>query len=120
LALPNPNPYRGAKELLQILQRNKDANEDQRVKTLFQSIVMEEEKFEEDDEVHGTEDKGIASFLTKASYEKSLFKGPAHNFSILTEQQTYKQKQPTTDPIILKVTTIEVRGLDRSPSSFIF
>lgn len=34
------NPYKGAKEQLQILQRNKDANKDKRVKTLFQSIVM--------------------------------------------------------------------------------
>jgi len=41
--LPSPDPYRGAQEQLQILQRNKDANEDQRVKTLFHNIVMEEE-----------------------------------------------------------------------------
>lgn len=42
-ALPKPNLYRGAKEQLEILQRNKDVNEDKRVKTLFQNIVMEEE-----------------------------------------------------------------------------
>ena len=66
-ALPNPNPDRGANEQLQILQRNKGANEDKRVKTLFQSIVMEEERFEEEDEVHGMEDKGSAPFLTQAT-----------------------------------------------------
>lgn len=43
------------------------------MKTPFQNVVMEEEKFEEDDEIHCLEDKGIASFLTSAAYEKSLF-----------------------------------------------
>jgi len=42
----NPNPYRRSNEQLQILQRSKDANEDQRVKTPFQNVVMEEEQFE--------------------------------------------------------------------------
>ena len=69
----NPNPYRRANEQLQVLQRSKDANEDQRVKTPFQNVVMEEEQFEEDDEIHCMEDKGSASFLTLATYEKSLF-----------------------------------------------
>jgi len=32
---PNPNPYKRENDQLQILQRNKDANEDQRVKTPF-------------------------------------------------------------------------------------
>ena len=68
----NPNPYRRTNEQLQILQRNKDANEDQRVKAPFQNAVMEEEKFEEDDEMHFLEDKVNASFLTLAAYEKSL------------------------------------------------
>jgi len=34
-APPNPNPYRRANEQLQILQRSKEANEDQRVKVPF-------------------------------------------------------------------------------------
>jgi len=58
---------------LQILQRRKDANEYQRVKPPFWNIVMEEEKFEEDDEIHCMEDKVSASFFTAATYEKSLF-----------------------------------------------
>ena len=58
----NPNPYRRTNEQLQILQRSKDANEDQRVKTAFQNVVIEEEKFEEDDENHCLEDKDSASF----------------------------------------------------------
>jgi len=69
----NPNPYRRANEQLQILQRSKDANEDQMVKTPFHNIAMEEEKFEEDDEIHCLEDKFSASFLTSSAYEKSFF-----------------------------------------------
>ena len=53
------------------MQTNKDANEDQRVKAPFQNAVMEEEQFEEDDEIHCLEDKRSASFLTLASYEES-------------------------------------------------
>ena len=36
---------------------------------------MEEEQFEEDDEIHCMEDKGNATFLTKSTYEKSLSNG---------------------------------------------
>jgi len=70
---PNPNPYRRTNEQLQILQRSKDANEDQRVKAPFQNAVMEEEQLEEDDEIHCLEHKGNACFFTSAAYEKSLF-----------------------------------------------
>jgi len=58
---------------LHILQRNKDANEDQMVMAPFQNAVVEEEQFEEDDEIHYLEDKGNASFLTSTAYENSLF-----------------------------------------------
>ena len=56
------------------MQRSKDANEDQRVKTPFQDVVMEEQQFKEYDEIHCMEDKGSASFLTLAAYEELLFK----------------------------------------------
>lgn len=81
---------------------------------------MEEEQFEEEDEVHGMEDKGNSPFLTRAAYEKSLSKGPAHGFVVLAEQKAYWQKQPAANPTILKVPTVEVRGLEGSPSSFSF
>lgn len=148
----NPNPYRRENEQLQILQRNKDANQDQRVKTPFQNAVMEEEQFEEDDKIHGMEDKGSATFLTKAAYEKSLFneqisqewdgeavlqtenqhqynlrymmnnvkETPIHKAIVPIEQQANKKNQSTVDPIILKAPAIEVRGLDKCPSSFSF
>ena len=62
-APPNPNPYRRENDELQTLQRNKDANEDQRMKTPFQNVVMEEEQFEEDDEIHCMETKVVPHFL---------------------------------------------------------
>jgi len=58
---------------LQILQRSKDANEDQKVKTPSQNVVMDEEKFEEYNEIHCMEEICNASFFTLAAYEKSLF-----------------------------------------------
>ena len=55
------------------MQRNRNTNEYQKVKAPFHNAVMEEEQFEEDDEIHYLEDKGSASFLTLAAYEESLF-----------------------------------------------
>ena len=68
----NPNPFRRANEQLQIIQRGKEANEDQKVKAPFQNVVMEEEQIEDEDEIHCMEDKGSAAFLTLTAYEESL------------------------------------------------
>ena len=68
----NPNPFRRANEQLQIIRRGKEANEEQKFKVPFQNIVMEEEQFEEEDEIHCIEDKGNVALLTLASYEESL------------------------------------------------
>ena len=45
---------------------------------------------------------------------------PFHKAVVSIEQQANKQKQPAVDHIILEAPTIEVRGLDKSPSSFSF
>ena len=58
---------------MKIIQRGKETNEEQRVKAPFQNVVMEEEQFEEEDEIHCMEDKGSAAFFTLATYEQSLF-----------------------------------------------
>lgn len=68
----NPNPFRRANEQLQIIQRGKETNEEQKVKAPFQNVVMEEEQFEEEDEIYCMEDKGNATFLTLAAYEETL------------------------------------------------
>ena len=36
----NPNPFRRANEQLQIIQRGKEASDEQRIKTPFQNVVM--------------------------------------------------------------------------------
>ena len=63
---------------------------------------MEEERFEEGDEVHGLEDRGSAPFLTRAAYEESLSRGTSREFVVPTEQQAYQQKELATSPTILK------------------
>lgn len=57
---------------MQIIQRGKEPNEDKKFKTPFQNVVMEEEQFEYEDEIHCMEDKGMPTFLTLAAYEESL------------------------------------------------
>ena len=52
--------------------KGKEPNEEQKVKAPFQNVVMEEEEFEDEDEIHCMEDKGSAAFLTLAAYEESL------------------------------------------------
>jgi len=68
----NPSSFRRANDQLQIIQRGKETNEEQRVKSPFQNVVMEEELFDEEDEIHCMEDKGNVAFLTLAAYEESL------------------------------------------------
>lgn len=68
----NPNPFIRTSEQLQIIQRGKETNEDQKVKTPFQNVVMEEEQIEDEDEILCMEDKGSDAFLTLAAYEESL------------------------------------------------
>lgn len=63
---------------------------------------MEEERFEEEDEVHGLEYKGSAPFLTRVAYERSLSIGTAHQFVVATQQQANQQKQPAAGPTILE------------------
>ena len=45
---------------------------------------------------------------------------PIQRIVVPTIRQANKQKQPEVDPIILKAPAHEVRGLDKSPSLFIF
>ena len=70
----NPNPFRKSNEQLQIIQRGKEVGEEQKVKAPFQNVVMEEEQFEEEDEIHCMEDKGSAAFLTLVAYKESLLR----------------------------------------------
>ena len=76
----NPSfvPYRRGNPLVQILIRERNQGEDQRIRAPFQNAVLEEEpKFikeegEAEDNIHCMEDEVDYSFLTQAEYEEAL------------------------------------------------
>ena len=76
----NPNfvPYRRGNPLVQILIRERDQGEDQRIIAPFKNVVLEEEsKFieeegEAEENIHSIEDDVDYSFLTQAKYEEAL------------------------------------------------
>ena len=76
----NPNffPYRRNNPPAQILQRDRNQAEDQRIRAPFQNAVLEEEpeftqeEGEEEDNIHCMEDEVDLSFLTQADYEEAL------------------------------------------------
>jgi hypothetical protein len=77
LAPRNPNafPYRRNNPQTQILQRDRNSNEDQRIKVPLQNVVMDEENVEDQEEVEGDihcvgEEIG-KSYLTQQDYEES-------------------------------------------------
>jgi len=86
----NPHPFRRENEQMWIIQRVKETSEEQRVKTHFQNVVMEEEQFDEEDEIHCMEDKGSAAFLALVTYEESLLEDQ-------TSQESDKEVVPQTE-----------------------
>jgi ribonuclease HI len=73
---PNAFPYRRNNPQTQILQRDRNSNEDQRIKVPLQNVVMDEDNGEgqEDDEgdIHCVGDETGTSYLTQQDYEQSL------------------------------------------------
>jgi ribonuclease HI len=78
LAPRNPNTfqYRRNNPQTQILQRDRNSNEDQRIRVPLQNVVMDEEHVEEQEEVEGdihcVGDETGTSYLTQQDYEQSL------------------------------------------------
>jgi len=70
------------------LQRNNITNEDKGVRPLLQNIVMKEELFEEEEEVHGLED---SPFLTRVTYQEALSKATARELVVAAEQRADQQ-----------------------------
>ena len=76
----NPNfvPYRRGNPPVQILRRERNQGEDQRIRAPFQNVVLEEEQesIEEEGEagehIHCMEYEVDYSFLTQEEYEESL------------------------------------------------
>jgi hypothetical protein len=73
---PNPFPYRRNNQQTQILQRDRNSNEYQRIRVPLQNVVMDEEHVEEQEEVEGdihcVGDETGTSYLTQQDYEQSL------------------------------------------------
>jgi ribonuclease HI len=78
LAPRNPNAfqYRRNNPQTQILQRDRNPNEDQRIRVPLQNVVMDEENVDEQEEVEGdihcVGDEIGTSYLTQQDYEQSL------------------------------------------------
>jgi ribonuclease HI len=78
LAPRNPNAfqYRRNNPQTQILQRDRNPNEDQRIRVPLQNVVMDEENVDEQGEVEGdihcVGDETGTSYLTQQDYEQSL------------------------------------------------
>ena len=71
-------PYRRGNPPIQILKRERNQGEDQRIRAPFQNVVLEEdpkfigEEGEVEDNIHCMEDEVDCYFLTQAEYEKAL------------------------------------------------
>jgi ribonuclease HI len=85
---PNAFPYRRNNQQVQILQRDKNAAEDQRIRAPFQNVVLEEEQelshgeVEEEDDINCFGDDVDSSFLTQTDYEEALMNEQINEASI--------------------------------------
>jgi hypothetical protein len=73
---PNAFPYRRNNPQTQILQRDRNSNEDQRIKVPLQNVVMDEDNGEgqedEEGDIHCVGYETGTSYLTQQDYEQSL------------------------------------------------
>jgi hypothetical protein len=72
----NPNSFRRNNQPTQILQREKNSNEDQRIKVPLQNVVMDDDNGEDQEDgegdIHCVGEETGKSYLTQQDYEKSL------------------------------------------------
>jgi hypothetical protein len=84
----NAFPYRRNNQQVQILQRYRNAADDQRIRPPFQNAMLEEEQqpshdeVEEADEINCFGDENDSSFLTQVDYEEALMDQQIHEASI--------------------------------------
>ena len=98
----NSNPFRRENEQYRLIHRGKEVGEEQKVKAPFQNMVMEEEQFEEEDEINCMEDKGSATFLTLDTYEESLLQDKTsqewdREAILQTDEQRYNLRSRTSN-----------------------
>jgi hypothetical protein len=91
---PNAFPYRRNNQQVQILQRDKNAADDQRIRPPFQNAMLEEEQqlshdeVEEADDINCFGDENDSSFLTQVDYEEAQMDQEIHEASI--EESVYQ------------------------------
>jgi hypothetical protein len=73
---PNALPYRRNNPQTQILQRDRNSNEDQRIKVPLQNVVMDDDngddQQDEEGDIHCVGEETGKSYLTQQDYEESL------------------------------------------------
>jgi hypothetical protein len=73
---PNAFPYRRNNPQTQILQRDRNSNEDQRIKVPLQNVVMDDDngddQQDEEGDIHCVGEETGSSYLTQQDYEESL------------------------------------------------
>jgi hypothetical protein len=75
---PNAFPYRRNNPQVQILQRDRNADDDQRIRPPLQNAILDEEQpsshdeVEDADEINYFGDENESSFLTQVDYEEAL------------------------------------------------
>jgi ribonuclease HI len=107
---PNAFPYRRNNQQVQILQRDKNAADDQRIRAPFQNAMLEEEhelphdEVEEEDDINCFGDENDSSFLTQVDYEEAQMDEEIHEASIeeyfyqTDDQPGYNLRSKTAAP----------------------
>jgi hypothetical protein len=107
---PNAFPYRRNNQHVQILQRDKNVADDQRIRAPFQNAMLEEEQellhdeVEEEDDINCYGDETDSSFLTQMDYEEAQMDEEIHEASIeesfyqTDDQPSYNLRSKTVVP----------------------
>jgi hypothetical protein len=107
---PNAFPYRRNNQQVQLLQRDKNAADDQRIRAPFQNEMLEEEselphdEVKEEDDINCFGDENDSSFLMQVDYEEAQMDEESHEASIeesfyqTDEQPGYNLRSKTVAP----------------------
>jgi hypothetical protein len=107
---PNAFPYRRNNPQVQILQRDRNPVDDQRVRPPFQNTVLDEEQkpphdeIEDEDEINCFGDENDTSFLTHVDYEEALMDQQIQEASVegavylIDDQKGYNLRSKSAGP----------------------
>jgi hypothetical protein len=106
---PNTFPYRSNNQQVQILQRDKNEADDQRIRASQNEILEEEQELshdevEEEDDINFFGDENDSSFLTQTDYEEAQMDEKIYDASIeeyfyqTVDQPSYNLRSKTVAP----------------------